>query len=620
MRPEAIAHGNLWLPAHALQPVGARPGARLDLETHAIDLGGVIRLPRAGLYRSMPTPNIRSLVLLAAVSACDRPAEATDGGAGTSATKPVADAKSGAVTPAGSASRKAMRVAAGHSAACALMDDGSVRCWGRNDGGEHGIGASPIDAATPVAIPGVSGATEIWMGGDSGSSGDSVCIRTKAGGIACWAGVSNRPKTEGKAWTDKLEEIPELAGTKDLALGGGTQYAVLADGSVTAWGSPAFNAIGDGDTQSSDKGLTKVPGIAKATAVSAGQNHGCALIDDGTVTCWGYVGPKQAPKKIEGLADVTAIASGAGSDGTCAITKSKGVSCWGESQKPVAEAGLVDATRVRARTETCALAGDGSVRCWGSNDRGEAGIGSREGSNGTKQPVVDLGTAVHIDVGMGFACAALADGNAKCWGWNNHGQLGNGTLIDQSKPVLVAGLQADPLAPATDGSDQAQESAVNMDWSGLPSACNKPTKIAATNRFLHGDFAVASAYATSSGAGKYVNVHLASFKMDPKRLYDGPRGNQFALELSFGKVDLASKTASGVDVGQYVFGLDTERKVMSTVKHKSGTETLMQLSLAGASPGSVTIRHLDGTWICGELALATKESTFTGPFAARIGA
>ncbi len=110
----------------------------------------------------------------------------------------------------------------------------------------------------------------------------------------------------------------------------------------------------------------------------------------------------------------------------------------------------------------------------------------------------------------------------------------NGTLIDQSKPVLVAGLQADTLAPATDGSDQAQESTVNMDWSGLPSACTKPTKITPSNRFLHGDFAVASTYATSSGTGRYVNVNLASFKMDPKRLYDGPRGKQFALELSLG--------------------------------------------------------------------------------------
>ncbi len=565
-----------------------------------------------------------TLALLLLVPACDSK-EGGEGEGADTAEKSKDGEKAGKTAAAGDggaaeapSALKAVQVAAGNSAACALMSDGTARCWGRNNKGEHGIEASDIDAATPVAVPGVKDAADIWMGGDSGSSGDMVCVRTKAGAITCWGSAANKPKTDGKTWTSAAEEIPELKGAKDLALGGGTQYAVTADGSVMAWGSNAFNSIGDGDTSRGDKGLTKVPGVAKAKALAAGQNHACALLEDGSVTCWGYVTPKQAPKKIEGLSGVVSIGSGSGNSDTCAVMADKKVQCWGESQQPREESGLTDASLMRARNHKCVMTSAGGVQCWGAGDRGQVGTGETKGSNGKKDPVVDLGKAVHMDVGMNFACAALEDGNVKCWGWNNRGQLGDGTLIDRAKPVTVVGLTADTLAPAKDGSDQAQESEVAMDWSGLPAACTKPSKITAEDKYLQGEFNVASAYATSRTDGKYVDVNLATFKMDPKRLYEGPRGKQFRLNLNFGKVNVESKEAFPVDVGEYIFGLKEERKVASNVQHKSGSNMLMRLSLEGASPGSVTVAHMDDTWICGELKLKTKESSFTGPWAARF--
>ncbi|MBV1859213.1 MAG: hypothetical protein KUG77_12435, partial [Nannocystaceae bacterium] len=504
------------------------------------------------------------------------------------------------------------------SAACALMSNGTARCWGRNNLGEQGVEPSDTDAATPVAVPGVTDATDIWMGGDSGSSGDMVCVRTKTGAISCWGSPTNKPKTDGKKWTNTVEELPKLKGAKDLALGGGTQYAALADGSVMAWGSNAFNAIGNGDTARGDKPLTKVPGVANAKALAAGQNHACALLEDGTVTCWGYVTPKQAPKKVEGLSGVVSIGAGVGNSDTCAVTTDKKVHCWGEQMKTREESGLTDVSSMRSRNHKCVMTNLGRVQCWGYNDRGQVGTGELKGNNSKKDPVVDLGKVVHMDVGMNFACAALDDGNVKCWGLNNRGQLGDGTLIDRPKPVTVAGLVADTLQAAKDGSDQAQESDVAMDWSGLPAACTKPSKITAKNKYLQGEFNVASAYASSRGDGKYIDVNLATFKMDPKRLFEGPRGKQFRLNLNFGKVNVESKEVFLVDVGEYVFGFKEARKVASTVQHKSGNNTLMRFSLEGASPGTVSIAHMDDTWICGELKLKTKESSFTGPWAARF--
>jgi len=562
--------------------------------------------------------NLVSAALLLLVPACDSADAPAASGEKASKSPEKSEKSGGSAEEAAAPALGAIQVAAGNSAACALMNDGTARCWGRNNKGEHGIEPSDIDAATPVAVPGVKDATDIWMGGDSGSSGDMACVRTKDGAVSCWGSAANKPKVDGKKWTSAAEEITELKGAKDVALGGGTQYAILPDGSVTAWGSTAFNSIGDGDTSSYEKGLTKVPGVEKAKALAAGQNHACALLEDGSVTCWGYVGPKQAPKKVEGLTGVLAIGAGSGNSDTCAITGDEKVHCWGETMTPREENNISGATLVRARNHKCAMTKEGGVQCWNYGDRGQLGVGEFVQNKNDKAPVIDLGKAVHMDVGMNFACAALDDGNVKCWGWNNRGQLGDGTLIDRPAPVLVAGLTEPTLPPAKDGSDQAQEADIDMDWSGLPAACTKPTKIDATSEYLHGDFNVASAYANSRSDGKYVDVNLATFKMDPKRSGDGPRGKQFMLNLSFGKVNVDSKEAFPVDVGDYVLGLKEERKVASTVRHKSGSNVLMQLSLEGASPGTVTIEHLDGDWVCGDLKLATKDASFTGPWAARI--
>lgn len=558
------------------------------------------------------------LLLLLLASACDTEDATKPSPQNAQTAEKTEESTSPSAKEAAATTLGVVQVAAGNSAACALMSDGTARCWGRNNQGEHGIEPSDIDAATPVAVPGVANATDIWMGGDSGSSGDMACVRTKAGAISCWGSRANKPEANGKTWTSAAEEIAGLKGAKDVALGGGTQYAVLADGSVTAWGSTAFNAIGDGDTASRDKGLTKVPGVTKAQALAAGQNHACALLEDGTVTCWGYVTPKQAPKKIEGLTGVVSIGAGSGNSDTCAVTEGGAVQCWGEQQAPREESGLADVAMVRARNHECVMTNAGGVQCWGYNDRGQVGTGEVGGSNGQKAPVVGLGEVVHMDVGMNFACAALADGGAKCWGSNNRGQLGDGTLIDRAEPVTVAGLTDTTLAPAKDGSDQPQEADAEMDWSGLPDACTKPTVIDAENEYLRGDFEVVSAYASSRSDGKYVNVDLATYRMDPKRSSDGPRGEQFQLNLSLGKVDVDTKEAFAVDEGDYVLGLSEQRKVASTVRHKSGSNTLMRLSLEGASPGTVTVTHLDDAWVCGELKLETKKSKFTGPWAARF--
>jgi alpha-tubulin suppressor-like RCC1 family protein len=85
------------------------------------------------------------------------------------------------------------------------------------------------------------------------------------------------------------------------------------------------------------------------------------------------------------------------------------------------------------------------VVCWGWNDEGEIGDGSATGfavTVATPAMVSGLTNAVEIGVGVHFSCARRATGSIVCWGENQPGQLGDGTMTSRRTPVAVTGLNA----------------------------------------------------------------------------------------------------------------------------------------------------------------------------------
>ncbi len=207
--------------------------------------------------------------------------------------------------------------------------------------------------------------------------------------------------------------------------------------------------------------------IANASSgLAAGDYHSCALTEGGSVKCWGWnpygeLGDGRAcgfscPFVVSTSGLESGVASiAAGGYHTCAVLTGGGAKCWGANATgqlgdgtifqrltPVDVSGLSGpVTKLTAGyNHTCALIQSGGLQCWGSNDFGEVGDGTLI-SRVRPTDVSGLTSGVADVSAGGFStCVAMASGGIKCWGYNSQGQLGDGTTADSSSPVDVAGL------------------------------------------------------------------------------------------------------------------------------------------------------------------------------------
>jgi Tol biopolymer transport system component/alpha-tubulin suppressor-like RCC1 family protein len=89
---------------------------------------------------------------------------------------------------------------------------------------------------------------------------------------------------------------------------------------------------------------------------------------------------------------------------------------------------------------TCVVTNQGVVWCWGGNDHGELGDGTQV-NRLNPVPVLGLSSGAHaITAGANHACAITSAGGVRCWGFNQFGQLGDGTHEDRLTPTPVPGL------------------------------------------------------------------------------------------------------------------------------------------------------------------------------------
>ena len=235
-------------------------------------------------------------------------------------------------------------------------------------------------------------------------------------------------------------------------------------GGAKCWGDNGRYQLGDGTTTNRNtpvdvSGLTS--GVA---AVSAGWHHTCALTTGGGAKCWGRNSEGQlgdgnttdqgTPVDVSGLTSgVAAVA--AGTFHTCALTTTGGVKCWGynvygqlgdgttmDSTTPVDVSGLSSGVAAvsAGNAHTCALTTAGGVKCWGYNVHGELGDGTSFNTRTVPVDVSGLTSAVAGIAAGAHSCAITTAGGLKCWGENDRYQLGDGTTTTRTTPVDVSGL------------------------------------------------------------------------------------------------------------------------------------------------------------------------------------
>ena len=353
-------------------------------------------------------------------------------------------------------------VGTGDRNTCALVS-GQVWCWGNNSNGQLGDG-SDTNRPAPTSVSGLTGTVSAL---DSGMNQSCAIVDN---GVQCWGNLN--PVTSVINPPTPIDTL--ASGVTSLSVTNLHGCAVVS-GAARCWGDNSFGQLGDGSTSPSYTAAVAVNGLASGiTQVSTGLWFSCALKTDHTVWCWGNnangqlgsdpaINPtSNTPLQVTGLS--TAIAITAGQDHACALTQAGAMLCWGNNgQGQLGDGGLEPASftpvQVSGLTSgvsaitaggfhTCALVG-GGIQCWGFNSFGQLGNGSTSLS---KTPVIVSGltsgmTAV-IAGGVNYdieqTCAITSAGRLKCWGGNVYGQLGDNLPILHTIPVHMLGLTTSP--------------------------------------------------------------------------------------------------------------------------------------------------------------------------------
>ncbi len=346
-----------------------------------------------------------------------------------------------AITATTPASVTYTRVAAGSAHTCALGSDGFMRCWGLNALGQVGDGTF-VARHVPVTVANVL--TDV-VDFDARSFG-SMAV-TADGGLWHWGNVMLLPWMSEPTLFDRDLNIAFDAVSLNYS-----HFCALSGGDAYCFGMNYDGELGDGTTDTSDN-LVKVVGIDEPIQqMSVGGGYTCAVLESGTVKCWGQNwagqlgdGTQEAsssPVTVIGLSE-SASEVQAGSDFTCAVLQSGGVKCWGyveyPQSSPIAIQGLVEPVEKLSigRGFACALSA-GSIQCWGENESGQLGVPASEPVWNAGAPVDLPGKAIDVSVGDHHTCAVLEDGSIHCWGSDQRGQLGRNRQAERPIPVAVA--------------------------------------------------------------------------------------------------------------------------------------------------------------------------------------
>ncbi|MDR2183492.1 MAG: hypothetical protein LBE55_04900 [Clostridiales bacterium] len=344
-------------------------------------------------------------------------------------------------------------IEAGGLSSFVILPDGSLWGWGWNYHSQLGDGTT-IDRYRPIRI--MDDVKYVSVGGNH-----TVVIKTDG---SLWSWGRN---IHGQLGDGTIENRPYPTRIMDdvtaVSAGGLHTMAITADGSLWGWGLNLRGEVGDGTAKDQ---LYPVHIMDDVMAVYAGMGHTMAIKNDGSLWGWGsniegQVGDGTTENRlypVRILNDVAYVSAGV--DHTMAIKNDGSLWGWGGGGYRVgAEQNfgqIGDGERITRHNplrvmddviqisagggHTMAIREGGSLWGWGLNSIGQVVDGTavedrEDYSRPTPRKI--LNDVVAVSAGFFHNLAITSDGSLWSWGWNEHGQLGDGTTQARNRPVRI---------------------------------------------------------------------------------------------------------------------------------------------------------------------------------------
>lgn len=352
--------------------------------------------------------------------------------------------------------------AGGWTTSCGLWSSGDIYCWGGNSFGQLGDGTEeassrPVRALSPTGVK----FTSVQNGANF------ACGLAENGDVYCWGSTFNGIGSSVVQESLVPVRVEAPSGVQFTRVDGGFFHAcALAEsGDVYCWGRGSGYLLGTGNEAGSPVPVrAAAPAGIKFTDLYTSSDGGCALATSGDVYCWGdnssggigngEVENAAVPTRVLLPSGVKAASLGGGAFHNCAITDLHEIYCWGWNMVGQIDAAQPSDIRIPVKVTlpdgeravavgggnafTCAATRSGAVFCWGDNEAGQLGTGTVGGSSGPSR--ASLPNGIRADqVGMGnvHGCALGLRGEVFCWGGGSSGQLGDGSSTDSAVPVRV---------------------------------------------------------------------------------------------------------------------------------------------------------------------------------------
>lgn len=345
----------------------------------------------------------------------------------------VARARVGAVRASFSATATATfaQAYAGNYFTCGVTTGDRAFCWGFGEDGQRGIGATKSSSApgAPVTTADtMAGPFTTWRQIGAGSS--YICGISIARQMYCWGRLASALQVNVPTLKVFSSSVLSFAGVSTSET---HSCAITTDGVVGCTGSNARGQLGDGshtDVAGDYAVVTTVAPDARMpfSSVVTGGSHSCAFP---------RFNPATAADSLNTLRPWCWGANGSGQLGNATVSIDsaipRGINMTGQTM-------VWDTTSLAAGSaHTCALTRTGSAYCWGANGYGQLGGGSALVRDSVPMAVAGGLVFAKLYAGEYHTCGITTTGSAYCWGRNSAGQLGTGNTTDANLPMAVGG-------------------------------------------------------------------------------------------------------------------------------------------------------------------------------------